>query len=127
MINHEQIVFKEGKMDLKKIFGAFGAVVLLLATLASVFAAVPYVKTVEDFQSDIEDLTIEHSQLKADFEEAKADFNKKGDTTDLKKTIGFLKKTDSGYFFSPAVFKNNFQVIAFAAELPHRRRRNISQ
>jgi len=91
MINHEQIVFKEGKMDLKKIFGAFGAVVLLLATLASVFAAVPYVKTVEDFQSDIEDLTIEHSQLKADFEEAKADFNKKGDTTDLKKTIGFLK------------------------------------
>ena len=42
-------------------------------------------------------------------------------------TIGFLKKTDSGYFFSPAVFKNNFQVIAFAAELPHRRRRNISQ
>ncbi len=78
-------------MDLKKIFSAFGAVVLLLATLASVFAAVPYVKTVEDFQFDINDLTIEHSQLKADFEEAKADFNKKGDTTDLKKTIDFLK------------------------------------
>ncbi|HLC80537.1 MAG TPA: Ig domain-containing protein [Candidatus Nanoarchaeia archaeon] len=78
-------------MDLKKIFGAFGAAVLLLATLASVFAAVPYVKTVEDFQFDIEDLTIEQIQLKADFEEAKADFNKKGDTTDLKKSIGFLK------------------------------------
>ncbi len=91
MINQEQIVFKEGKMDLKKIFGAFGALVLLLATLSSVFAAVPYVETVEDFQSDIEDLAAEYGQLKADFEEAKADFNKKGDTNELKKTLGFLE------------------------------------
>lgn len=78
-------------MDLKKIFSAFGAVVLLLATLASVFAAVPYIKTAEYFQFDIEDLTIEHDQLKADFEEAKTDFNKKGDTAGLKKTLGFLE------------------------------------